>query len=471
MTVRATPWPLGAGRFTVPGNRWDLLDTVPLSQPPMVSVIVPYYQAQQQLDRMLIALAAQTHPADRLQVVVADDGSPTPPTIHAPAGLRVDVVTQDDRGFRAAAARNLGVERATGDVLCFLDQDTLPEPDYVRALTRLPALLPDAVVTGRRRHAGLAGLDDRQTAAWLAGHGRTESQVLDEPQWLLAEHRASGDLLRIGPDANRYVISAVLACSRALFDEAGGFDPRFVRYGGEDWEFAHRALCAGAVLAHVPGAVAWHDGPSWADRGDAQSQRHEANAQTATLAGLIPPAYGRADVWTGRPNMVVEIAIDGEDEAAVIVAVRSVLSADVDAAVWLTGTSARPIATEHFAFDPRVNVGVPDAAVLAGARIQVTCSRPSRVAPTAWAALIGRLTPYADGAGVGRLVVDTGDGVLVMTATAAVNRARRWSSRARVDDVLADLFGRTELDAETSGVTAIARVPDLAHELKHLRDG
>ena len=470
MTVRDTPLTLGDGRFVVPGNRWDLLDGVRPEPTPTVSVIVPYYQGQDRLDRLLVALAAQTHPLDHLQVIVADDGSPTPPIVRAPAGLRVEVVTQDDRGFRAAAARNLGAAAADGDVLCFLDDDTVPEPDYVRAVTRLPALLPDALVTGRRRHVDLTGLDAPQTAAWIAGRGHHHPPVLPEPQWLIDEHEASANLLRIGPDSHRYVISAVMACSRRLFDEINGFDPRFARYGGEDWEFAHRALCAGAVLAHVPDAVAWHDGPSWADRGDGRSRRRTKNAETSTVIGLIPPARGRGEAWTARPNVVVEIGTRDEEAAAVIVAVRSVLTGDVDAGVWLAGPSAHALVVEYFPFDPRVSAGPPDPAVVASARIHASCSRPLRFVVDAWTPLLDRLGPNGDGPGVGQIVVDTGDGELVMTTTAALARARRWSSDVAAADLVADLYERAVLGTQACGVTAVVRAPDLAHELKHLLD-
>ncbi|MYW74740.1 glycosyltransferase, partial [Pseudonocardia sp. SID8383] len=68
--------------------------------------------------------------------VVADDGSPEPPDPAALAGpVPVRVVTQDDRGFRAAAARNRGAAQVEGDVLVFLDADTVPGPGFVAALT------------------------------------------------------------------------------------------------------------------------------------------------------------------------------------------------------------------------------------------------------------------------------------------------------------------------------------------------
>ena len=113
---------------------------------------------------------------------------------------------------------------------------------------------------------------------------------------------------------------------------------------------------------------------------------------------------------------MVEIGTDGEEAAAVIIAVRSVLSADADLAVWLNGSSARSIVDERFASDPRVSVGPPDAASLAGARLVAHCTRPLRMAPNAWPTLMDRLGPYGGpGYGPGQLVVDTGDGTLTMS--------------------------------------------------------
>ena len=93
-------------------------------------------------------------------------------------------------------------------------------------------------------------------------------------------------------------ISAVLACGRRLFEELGGFDPRFVGYGGEDWEFAFRAFNAGAVLVHEPRAVAWHDGPDQGARApdpEAKAVERAASRRArARRAGVRVP--GRAGV-------------------------------------------------------------------------------------------------------------------------------------------------------------------------------
>ena len=301
----------------IPGNRWDLLDGMQPAVPPTVSVIVAHYRQPEQLARTLHALRRQDHPQDRLQVIVADDGSPDAPSV--PEGVLL--VRQDDEGFRLAAARNLGAAAATGEMIVFLDADTTPEPTFISELVRLPALAPDCVTVGRRRHAHLTGLaasDDIERVA--------PERELASPAWLAEAYRASRNLLDADDRSYRYVIGAVLACSRQLFDEVGGFDESFTAYGGEDWEWAYRAWIHGAILAHVPTAVAWHDGPDFAGREDAELD--DKNAEAIRLSDLIPVPGSRG---RGLRSGKIDIAVTGPPEPAtraqIFVSTDSVLAA------------------------------------------------------------------------------------------------------------------------------------------------
>lgn len=245
-----------------------------------VDVVIPYYRDQLMLDRILAALRGQAGldrvglagaAAARLQVIVADDGSPTPPAV--PPG--VTVVRQADRGFRASAARDLGARAGSGEILLFLDGDTVPGPDYVATMVAGLADAPDLLVVGRRRY----------------GHFET-AEVLPDPAWPSAFYAETDNLTR-GEGLWRGVLSAVCGLHRRLYDLAGGFDPDIVGYGGEDWDLAWRCEQAGGRLRHLPDAVAWHDGPDWAGRADAgghpDDPHHLAqkNAETARLAPLI----------------------------------------------------------------------------------------------------------------------------------------------------------------------------------------
>lgn len=335
-------------RRWVVGNRWDTVDGIHPDPLPRVSVIVAHYDQPAELARTLHALAAQDYPPELLEIVVADDGSPG--AVAVPDG--VILVRQEDRGFRLAAVRNLGVRASTGDVLCFLDADTAPEPGYVRALTRLPALLPEAVTVGRRRHADFTGrAPDVPVIDAAAG------RELDEPAWLADHYARTGSLLDADDRSYRFVIGAVIACSRSLFDEVGGFDESFTSYGGEDWEWAHRMWQAGAVFAHVPDAVAWHDGPEWAGRDGSGLDR--ANAQTTRLLAAIPvPGSAPRALLSASPDLVVRLR-GAHTPAALLVAADSLLAAFPRALLVLDESAEMPVE------DPRVVVGgtAPDARV------------------------------------------------------------------------------------------------------------
>ncbi len=337
----------GPRAVAVPGNRWDLLARRRTATTALVSVIIPYYQNQPGLDLVLAALDRQTYPRERLEVVVADDGSAQPPDTAAAGQTRVRTVRQEDRGFRAAAARNRGAASAQGDVLLFLDGDTVPEADFVRRLARLPASCADVIAVGRRRHARLAGWTPADISEWYAG--RVHPAALPEPAWLHQAYRRSRDLRQVDQRSYRYLISAVLGLSRPLFEELGGFDERFVHYGGEDWELAHRGYVAGALFAHVRQAVAWHDGPDWAGRADDAAGK---NIETATLARLLPdPAARGRGQWFPYPSILV--LAPGLGAAPVLALARSAFAAGVDCHVWADDDVARELA------DPRVHGGAP----------------------------------------------------------------------------------------------------------------
>ena len=385
----------------VPGNRWDQLAPAP---PPTVTVVVTHYEQPVQLARTLTALARQTRPVE--QVVVSDDGSATPPLV--PAGVRL--VRQEDRGFRAAAARNLGAAGATSDVLVFLDADTVPEPGFVGALVRHAAASPDVLAVGRRRHADLSG----------------DGRELPEPQWLVDGYAASRDLLRADGRSFRYVISAVLALRRELFLDLGGFDEGFVDYGGEDWDLGYRAWNAGAVLVHERDAVAWHDGPDWAGRPE---QRATKDSETARLAAVIPEPHTRgAPLPAHLPDVLVDLP--AHDPRAVTALLRSShrdLQVRVPAVGELHAATVRP---QPWTGDQ-----------LARARVRVQLEQPVALAPDVVAQLVRRLTD--DGLGEVVLLVD-GRRVGAATSTRAAGRARRWAGRE--DDVVARCFGRAELE-------------------------
>ncbi|MDU0479613.1 glycosyltransferase [Staphylococcus chromogenes] len=244
---------------------------------PHVSVIIPYFENQSDLDVLLTALANQDYPGE-VEIIVADDGSREAPVVPS----SVTVVRQADRGFRAAAARNLGASQARGEILAFLDGDTIPRADYLREAVAVAARDPRALVVGKRVHEGA------------------------QPAWLTEAYARTANLAAADDTSWRFLISAVLTCGRDFFERIGGFDASMVGYGGEDWEFAWRAWNAGAIFRHVPAAIAEHADPDWGAR-DVAEPEAEKNVETVALAHRISHPLARPSCLVTTPDVVVSL--------------------------------------------------------------------------------------------------------------------------------------------------------------------
>jgi GT2 family glycosyltransferase len=208
------------------------------AQPPRFSVVVPTYGRARQLGECLAALAALDYPRDRLEVLVADDGSPEPPR-EAVARLadRLDVRLLEAPHHGPAAARNRGAAAARGELLAFTDDDCRPTPGWLRALAARLRAEPRAAVGGLVRN-GLAG--NRFSAG---------SQLLVDFLYQRWNERPGGAVL---------FTSNNLALSADLFRELGGFDASFPLPAAEDRDLCDRWRARGLPLRYATEAVVDH---------------------------------------------------------------------------------------------------------------------------------------------------------------------------------------------------------------------
>lgn len=110
-----------------------------MSGGPLVSVVIPAYNAESTLDETLRSVRGQTH--ESLEIIVVDDGSAdstrTVAERHAATDARVQVLHQPNAGV--AAARNAGWRHARSPFIAFVDADDLWAPTKIEK--QLAALL------------------------------------------------------------------------------------------------------------------------------------------------------------------------------------------------------------------------------------------------------------------------------------------------------------------------------------------
>lgn len=102
---------------------------------PLVSILIPCYNAERWIEKTLSCVLAQTWP--RIEVIVVDDGSRDSSLKVARRFVspNVQVISQQNQG--AGAARNRALQEAQGDFIQFLDADDLLSPDKIEAQVRL----------------------------------------------------------------------------------------------------------------------------------------------------------------------------------------------------------------------------------------------------------------------------------------------------------------------------------------------
>ena len=209
---------------------------------PTVSVVTLAKGRPTHLHNVVLGLTQQTQPPAELIVAVMQDRPYVLPG--APFAIRQILVPGDP--LPLAAARNCAVEAASGDAVVFLDVDCIPAPDlvadYARGLKEVDGLLMGEVLY----------LPGGATAAgW---HSETFASVA-------VRHSD-----RRGPPAESIEIcndyrcfwSLNFAMRRATFLAAGGFDERYVGYGGEDTDFGKTLDERGITIAWLKGALAYH---------------------------------------------------------------------------------------------------------------------------------------------------------------------------------------------------------------------
>jgi glycosyltransferase involved in cell wall biosynthesis len=261
-----------------------------------LSLIICTYRRPASVVALLESLRQQTHPPDEVLVV---DGSPDDATALAVARFCADTgearvrylpVPPEQRGL--TRQRNWGLDRATGAVIAFLDDDVLLEPAYFAELLRVLDAQPAAVgvggyitnlVTSWQAPAAAAAATANAPREAVAGNGVRDGMYhwhgwrrpLDlrwrlrarlgllpatPPGWLPPDGHG-WSVNWYPPDGQAYRVEYLMGGAsawRAELFQRQRFSPYFEGYGlYEDLEFCIRAaregelhLCTSARLSH-----------------------------------------------------------------------------------------------------------------------------------------------------------------------------------------------------------------------------
>lgn len=221
------------------------------------SVVVNTCDRRESLRTLLHGLEHQTWPDFEVVVVIGPTRDDSREMVAREFGDRVVVV--DCPAFNLSVSRNLGVARAAGEVVAFVDDDAVPAPRWLEQLAAIYGADPEVAGAGGRTYDARPHVGHLQFLFGRFSVLGEQEDVRPDPEadltwWAPAEHRFP----RFHGTNMTYRRQALL--------ELGGFDERY-EYLFDDADIGVRFGRAGRRLLQSPRATVYHVPGSGRNRG------------------------------------------------------------------------------------------------------------------------------------------------------------------------------------------------------------
>ena len=176
-----------------------------------ISIIVPMYNASNHIEKCLESISGQT--IKDFEVILVDDNS-IDDTVQKAEKYHYEIIKLEEQK-NPGAARNRGAEKASGDILVFVDSDIVLCSDSIEKISAYASEADTDVVSG----------------TYAADMPQTN--YFGQFQNLMAAYRQSNL-----PEVVTFTNSAFCAVKRKAFEAVGGYDGTMPYY--EDVEIGHR---------------------------------------------------------------------------------------------------------------------------------------------------------------------------------------------------------------------------------------
>lgn len=222
---------------------------------PRSSIVIPNFFGREHLGPCLASIAALQTPADRLEILVVDNGSRDGSLDYLRRHHSSVRVLDNGRNLGFSAACNRGAAEAHHEVVVFLNNDMRVDPAWLDELLKpIAAGKADATASkilswdGKKVNFAGGGMNFHGIGIQI-GLGEDDGPAYRRPKDTL------------------FACGGAMAIRRAVLREAGGFDEEFFAYY-EDVDLGWRLWVMGYRVAFVPTSITYHHHSATAKRVD-----------------------------------------------------------------------------------------------------------------------------------------------------------------------------------------------------------
>lgn len=256
---------------------------------PIVSIVVPVKGEEKVVDRLLKALLRLDYPAERMEVLIVEDGS---------SDRTVEICREYVRRYPSQvrllhkllsngkpSALNYALKHAKGEIVAFFDADSVPEPD---TLLRAAAYFEDPSVAAVQGRICSINADENMLTKFVS---------YEEAVWCEAYLR--------GKDVLGLFVHLMGSCQfirRDVVAKLNGFDEETL---SEDMELSARLVEKGYIIKYAPDVRSWQETPSRIE----QLFRQRTRWYRGTMQ--VAFKYGRLITKPNRKSLDAELTLLG----------------------------------------------------------------------------------------------------------------------------------------------------------------
>lgn len=224
-----------------------------------ISVIIPTYNQKNKLKYVIQSLLDQKYSNSKYEIIIADDGSNdgtknVVSNIKKRSSVPIKYICQEDEGFRAGKARNLGASIASHEYLVFLDNDIISNPNLLRNYSF--AFETDNCVLGYT-----SGYNSQEEHRFVNIISDTENLKIQDIQ-VIPEFRhkyfvQDEKKQMLNKDIWHNFVSNNFGIRKDIFMQ-NKFDEEFIGWGVEDEELGYRLTLNGIVPKFNKNCIGYH---------------------------------------------------------------------------------------------------------------------------------------------------------------------------------------------------------------------